>query len=77
MDRDEWEEAWSCVLCGASVGEADRPFRVETVGALCPACATELGGRYDPRRDVWDAAPDVTGLAEASHGAALGEPRSG
>jgi hypothetical protein len=76
MDRDEWEEVRICALCGASVWDADSPFRVGAEGALCPTCATALGGRYDPKRDVWDAAPDLTGLADGAHGAALGDQPS-
>jgi len=77
MERDEWEEAAVCALCGAQVSDAESPFVFGTENVLCPECALARGGRYDPERDVWEAAPDLTDLPDEAYGAAPRERRRG
>lgn len=75
MQRDEWEGADVCAACGGPVTESGRAFGFGTENALCFDCATARGGRFDGERDVWEAAPDLSGLRDEAYGAAPHEMR--
>lgn len=77
MERDEWEETAVCAPCGAQVSDGESPFVFGTENVLCPGCALARGGRYDVERDVWEVAPDLTGLPDEAYGAAPHERRRG
>jgi hypothetical protein len=77
MDREEWEEPSVCAGCGAQVSETESPFAFGTENVLCSECALARGGRYDVERDVWEEAPDLTGLPDEAYGAAPHERRRG
>ena len=77
MEREEWDEAAVCVLCGAQVSAAENPFVFGTENVLCSECALARGGRYDAARDVWETEPDLTGLPDEAYGAAPHERRRG
>ena len=67
---DERTESRACADCGAPFeGDTERAFDFGTGNALCAACAARRGGRYDAGRDVWDVAPDLTGLDDEAYGA--------
>lgn len=70
MERDEWEEGAVCAVCGAQVSDAESSFGFGTENVLCAECALARGGRYDAERDVWEVAPDLTGLPDEAYGAA-------
>lgn len=76
MDPEDREELDVCSLCGAllSVDSAGR-FEFGTENVLCAACAMARGGRYDAERDVWEVAPDLSGLVDEAYGAAPHERR--
>jgi hypothetical protein len=74
-DREERE---ACALCGERITPAtERAFGFGAGNVLCAACAAARGGRFDADRDVWDVAPDLSGLADEAYGAAPHEMRRG
>ena len=76
MEREEWEGTRECADCGCAVAaDSERAFGFGTENVLCAACATARGGRYDAERDVWEAAPDLAGLADEAYGASPHERR--
>jgi hypothetical protein len=75
VDHEEREEAAVCAVCGADVSDAENPFVFGTENVLCSECALARGGRYDVERDVWETAPDLTGLPDEAYGAAPHERR--
>jgi hypothetical protein len=73
-DRGELDDV--CCLCGAVLSvDSAGAFGFGTENVLCAACASARGGRYDAERDVWDVAPDLTGLPDEAYGAAPHERR--
>jgi len=75
-DRDL--EPGTCVQCGAAVDTGAEPsYAFGTGNQLCWSCAGERGGRYDADRDVWERAPDLSGLADEAYGSAPHEVRRG
>lgn len=78
MEQEDWERPEACVQCGAAIApDSDRAFAFGTGNFLCASCAGRRGGRYDPRRDVWEPAPDVSGLSDEAYGASPHEIRRG
>jgi len=76
MEPEDREALDVCSLCGAVLSaNAERAFVFGTGNALCAACATARGGRYDAERDAWEVAPDLGGLADEAYGAAPHEQR--
>jgi hypothetical protein len=77
MEPEDREEAVDvCCACGAVLpGGAEGVFAFGTENVLCAACATARGGRYDAVRDLWEVAPDLTGLSDEAYGAAPHEVR--
>jgi hypothetical protein len=78
--QDEFEEGSGseevCSACGAAVDADDAGvFAFGTENLLCAACARARGGRYDARRDAWEAEPDLSGLRDEAYGAAPHEQR--
>ena len=66
-DREEREP---CALCGERIAPAsERAFGFGEGNVLCATCAAARGGCYDAERDVWDVAPDLSGLADEAYGA--------
>ena len=76
MEREDWEGAAVCALCGAPVeSDTEGAFGFGTENVLCAECAVARGGRYDVERDVWEVAPDLSGLGDEAYGAAPHEVR--
>lgn len=76
MERDEWAGARTCADCGSAIAaDSDRAFDFGTENALCFACATARGGRYDAERDTWAGTPDLSGLDDEAYGASPHERR--
>jgi len=77
-DPEDRSERESCASCGERIApESEAGFAFGTGNVLCAACAIRRGGRYDAQRDVWDEAPDLSGLADEAYGASPHEIRRG
>jgi hypothetical protein len=75
-DREGREEREACALCGERTSPAtERGFEFGAGNVLCAACAAARGGRFDADRDVWEVAPDLSGLDDEAYGAAPHERR--
>jgi hypothetical protein len=62
MNSEDWNQETECADCGATISPmTDRAFGFDDDTYLCFACATERGGVYDDRDEVWTVFPDVTG----------------
>jgi len=79
MEPEERDaEAGSCALCGAPVvAGAGRAYAFGAGNLLCGSCAVDRGGAYDAERDVWERAPDLSGLPDEAYGASPHEVRRG
>jgi hypothetical protein len=75
-DPEEREERESCALCGERISPAtERAFSFGAGNVLCAVCAAKRGGRFDADRDLWDVAPDLSGLPDEAYGSAPHEIR--
>ena len=62
-ELDRGELGVTCADCGAPAdAAADRGYVLSDEMALCFACATKRGGRYDPERDAWTTPPAADDL---------------
>jgi hypothetical protein len=75
MEPEDREQLDVCSLCGARLSDSAPAFGFGTENVLCGPCAMARGGRYNAERDVWDVAPDLSGLADEAYGAAPRERR--
>jgi hypothetical protein len=56
-----------CVDCGSALDvAADRSYSRDESFALCSACATKRGARYDESEGLWVVPPDLSGLGVES-----------
>ena len=76
-DERDWEGG-VCAVCGAAVrSDTERSFAFGAGNRLCWNCALAHGGAYDEERDVWERAPDLSGLSDEAYGSAPHEVRRG